>query len=164
MRGDTGSYRRNNCLVGKFGEAGASIMLGGEMACDVWATGSRRGLQFDPDITTVKGPFSSYNIHVKTCHMKHGRLIDGTTLLPSASASWTIDASDPVMLCPSSSDIIVLMFANEQGDVFGLGWVYALDVACLWKPCRSPYMRHKRAIYFPDIKWGTRWFPYHPSL
>lgn len=151
IRGDVGQHRLANCLIGKFGEVGAANVVGGSVDFAVWGTGRRGADQFEPDISQPKQQqLVGKHVHVKTCGLKHG-MVKTDKFYPSSSSSWTVDVSDPVFRQPSSRDVIVLMFANERGDVYSFGWVAALDVMRLWKPCFSKNMAHKRAIYVGDL-------------
>lgn len=148
---DQGPRRHGNNLVGKYGEVGAAKIIGGEVDFKVWSTGSRGHDQFETDIMApTHRSFKGYNVHVKTCHAKYG-IRKGDRLFPDSSASWTIDASDPVFRDPSPRDIIVLMFATDDGRVWGLGWVKASLLYHMWRPCKSVFLSHKRAVYYADI-------------
>lgn len=146
-RGDTGRHRFLNGFIGKIGEVGAAKIFGGKVDFRVWATGQRGIDQFEPDIETTS---TSYNLHVKTCHMKH-TMRSQRGVVPTETASWTIDVSDPLMKNPSDHDRIILMFASDHGDVHYLGWIDAKAALPFWKPCLSPTLSHKRAIYIHDI-------------
>jgi hypothetical protein len=147
QRNDVGHYRILNGMIGKLGEVGASKLFGGTVDFRVWDTG-RRGLdQFEPDLQNPKSP---YRFHVKTCHIKH-TVREGTNTYPLLTASWTIDQSDPVLHCPKKDDILVLMFASNKGSVHSLGYVKAIEVKDLWKPCVTATLSHKRALYIGDI-------------
>lgn len=151
IRGDVGQHRINNCLIGKFGEVGAANVVGGSVDFEVWGTGRRGADQFEPDIRQPKQQqLMGKHVHVKTCGLKHG-MVKTDKFYPSNSSSWTVDVNDPVFRQPSSQDVIVLMFANERGDVYSFGWVAAMDVVRMWKPCFSRNMAHKRAIYVGDL-------------
>lgn len=149
LRGDTVGRIDNN-LVGKYGEVGAAAVLGGHIKFDVWKTGSR-GIAFDPDVVCNSGRFASCNVHVKTCHLKHGKM-SGMYVYPCDTASWTVDVGDPIYVDPSSNDIVVFMFADQYGKVYALGWVYAYQLFYMWRACVSKHMLHKRAVYWPDIQ------------
>lgn len=155
---DTGKGRLLNNLVGKLGEVGAAKVVGGEVDFHIWATGAKGRDHFDPDIIN---PTTSYfrgkDIHVKTCHSKYGT-INKDKIYPSARSSWTVDARDPILVQPSNRDILVLMFADEQGNVFSYAWVEAEKVQPFWRPCMSAFMAHKRALYLQDIKDMLRYF------
>lgn len=146
-RGDTGKHRFLNGFVGKIGEVGAAKIFGGTVDFRVWATGQRGLDQFEPDIASSS---STYNLHVKTCHMKHTKR-SPRGVVPTATASWTIDVSDPLMKNPADRDRIILMFASDYGDVQYLGWIDAKQALPFWKPCLSSTLSHKRAIYMNDI-------------
>lgn len=138
MRGDV-KNRFNQNLIGKLGELGAAKLIGGKIDMRIWETGSRGADQFEGDVVGARGLYRDYNIHVKTCHLRLRNM-----------ASWTVDANDPLMK-GYENDIIILMMADEEGRVKGVGRVMARDVASLWKRCVSNHMQHKRAIYAEDI-------------
>jgi hypothetical protein len=148
---DMGKNRITNNMIGKFGEVGAAKVTKGVVDFKVWSSGSRGKDQFEPDITgAMDHMFKGFNIHVKTCNAKHGSMRAGR-LYPDVSASWTVDVNDPVFRRPCNNDIIVLMFASDKGRVFVLGWIKATVAMRLWRPCKSVFMSHKKAIYFSDV-------------
>ena len=152
QRGDTGSARFTHCLIGKLGEVGAAKLTGGEVDFSIWQSGSRGRDQFEPDITFPKEAFfKDLKLHVKTCNFNNTSVYNNK-LIPSGRSSWTVDIADPIYSRPGSKDVIVLMFADDRGRVYGLGWVWAAYVQRLWKPCFAAHMKHKRAIYYSDIQ------------
>lgn len=150
QRQDLGPFRFHQYVVGKLGEVGAAKLVKGTVDFDIWPSG-RGADQFEPDIQSPQAGFEGFQLHVKTCNLQHGRLI-GNTFKPSATSSWTIDVNDPVFKAPTRKDILMLMFASESGAVYSLGWVYAAQAHPLWRPCRSPHMQHKRALYLADVQ------------
>lgn len=142
MRGDVGSARFTQGVIGKLGEVAVASLTGGTVDFSVWSTGSRGLDQFEPDIPnpTVQ-PFGGKRIHVKTCNAKYAR-----------SPSWTVDVSDPIRTTPTAEDVLVLALANESPNVDIVGWLPATDALPHWKECYSPHMAHKRAIYMGDVR------------
>lgn len=151
QRGDVGNARFTHCMIGKLGEVGAAKLTGGQVDFEIWQSGSRGRDQFEPDITKAHDFFKDLKLHVKTCNFNNATVFSNK-LVPSSRNSWTVDVADPIYSRPGSKDVIVLMFADDRGRVYGLGWVWAAYVQNLWKPCFSAHMRHKRAIYFSDIQ------------
>lgn len=155
---DRGPRRLENAIVGKAGEFAATKMTGGIIDLKVWETGSRGVDQFEADIiddaaNPLDAQFKGLNLHVKTCMLKHAKMDVSGEVVPEKTASWTIDARDPLRNSTDDKDIIILMFAEgSQGKAYALGWVKAKDVSSWWRRCLSPHMSHKRAIYYPDIK------------
>lgn len=143
---DTGEHRFGQNVIGKLGEVAATHVVGGDVDFTVWVAGSRGIDQFEPDIVTTKTRpkhrrFAHFVVHVKTTHLKY--INDPTRI------SWTIDRTDPLLDGGDGSEIIVLMFAEESGRAAAFGWVFACDVAELWKPTIN--LPHKLAIYYLDL-------------
>lgn len=152
---DTGKDQNDrywNNFVGKLGELGAAKATGGTVDFAVWPTGFQGRDHFDPDVVAPsKDIFHGKHLHVKTCHTRWSTIHHGK-IFPSARASWTVDARDPILVQPTNRDLLVLMFADEEGQVFSYGWVEATRIQSFWKPCASKFMSHKRALYLHDIK------------
>jgi hypothetical protein len=157
INNDTSAFRLSNDMVGKLGELAATLICGGTTDLRVWNSGSRGIDQFEADIvnceiTPIKAKFSKMLLNVKTCNIKHIKYDKRRDVYyPSNSASWTVDKNDPLMTNPKEDDVLVLMFADDRGNAFYLGYVFATEIAECWKACLSPHMAHKRAIYYPDI-------------
>lgn len=147
QRNDVGKHRIINGLIGKLGEVGAAKCFGGVVDFRVWKTGARGLDQFEPDLALNEG---AHRFHVKTCHMKHTQRTP-KGVFPKTTASWTIDENDPMMTHPDKQDIIILMFASDEGSVCYLGWVHATHMQGFWRPCLSQALSHKRAVYIRDI-------------
>lgn len=157
IRNDTGSHRLIQGLIGKFGEVGASKVIGGNINFTIWEKNSRKGDFFDPDIIETHEnkikllDLKNKRLHVKTCGTQHAIKLQ-KRIIPTLKSSWTIDISDPIYRNPTMDDIIILMFSSPKADVFYVGYVYAYEVQNLWKPCLNPILTHKKAIYYEDIK------------
>lgn len=85
------------------------------------------------------------HIHVKTCNLR----FKGNPIYDS----WTVDRKDPLCMCPTSEDKIILVYADSfdvyaEGEV--VGFVNAVDIKDKWKPTKK--IPHKVAIYLEDIK------------
>lgn len=130
---DKGPNRVNDKFVGALGEAAVARMLGLPMNLTVYPTGK----------TSIKPDFGK-NVEVKTCSEKHiGTEVD----------SWIHDKHYRMVTNPKPEDTIVLVYANtETYEVSVIGWVKATDVVGMWKPCVSPKLHRKHAIYRIDIE------------
>ena len=130
---DSGSGRLINELTGKCGEAGVAQLWKKEELID-FEIHKNGKVQYTADLGT--------NVHVKTCHLKFKN---------KPQDSWTVDRRDPLCTNPKPTDIIVLVYANQHGNIEVYGHVMATQVIKYWKDCISPVLAHKQAIYKNDI-------------
>lgn len=129
-RNDVSPNRLNNEIIGKIGE------------CAAWKATKIGKLDFSyRETNTFKydGDLDE-NTHVKTCHIKYK---------DSQFDSWTVDKKDPVCVSPKDNDIIILVYANEEGYSEIIGFVNAKEIQPYWKPTKL--IPHKLAIYKNDI-------------
>lgn len=132
--------------MGKYAELAWTEITGGQVDFDLWKPGAdatRPDIENCPD-NPIKPDWRHSDLHVKTCQMKFfGGNIE----------SWTAARWDRIVTNPTEADIILLAYTEPTtGETIRLGWVYALDVKDLWRPCFAKALAHKLAIYFKDIK------------
>ena len=149
LNNDNGKNRMQDNILGKIGEVACAACYDVKVNWDIFETN-----EYKPE-KDLYGNNTDQNLFVKTSSAEYSESRAGKrggTVY--SNISFVVDKKrDPIMNDPEENYVVILAYANLEGEVYVLGHINAKKLQepgqKYYKP--TDYLPHKSALYLKDI-------------